>query len=231
MASILLLFFMRLVPVSPRTEAVLQTVDTIVLFLFLAEFLIRFGLFGWSYFLQEFGWVDLLACVPLLAPLVEMTGQFRSLRLARIIRLLRIIRVMRLLRRIDDSESPHLQMKTRFFLGVSSVSMLFLLGTAVGITVLVQRFVPADVGVDQTALLDRIELVIMSAAVLASIAITMTTNYFLAKLVTDRVARINEYLVSVIMKGNKLPFRPDDMGDEISELGENVGRVASVFFL
>jgi hypothetical protein len=230
-ASVALLFVLRLAPLGASAQRVLEGVDTIVMVLFVLEFVVRLAVFGRVYFLRDFGWVDLLAALPVLAPLVAVTGRLRALRIARLIRLVRIIRIVRVLRAADGSDGEHLQMKARFFLAVSSTAMLFLLATAVAITAIVDNALRDAASVNASALLDQIELVIMSTAVIAALGITATVNHYLRVLVTDRIDHVNRYVHSVLTGGNKLPMRPDDLGDEISELQVNVGRVSNVFVL
>ncbi len=229
--SVAFLFFLRLVPVTEGFRTVIEGIDFVVLIFLAVEFCLRFAAFGRSYFLRDFGWIDLLAIIPILTPLVALMGELRALRIARLIRLVRVIRVVRVLRSLDEGDTPHLQMKVRFFLAVSSAAMLFLLATAMVIVALVDRSVGSTPGADITRLLDQIELVIMSAAVLAALGITVTANHFLKTLVTDRIVAVNRYLDSIMTGGNKLPLRSDDLGDEITELQEKVGRVSSVFVL
>lgn len=176
--SVLLLFGLRLLSLPMTVQIYLEWIDSIVPALPALEFLLRFFAFGTAYFLRDFGWVDLLSVLPILAPLVSMVGQFRALRIARLIRLVRIIRVVRLVRALDEGTAEHLQMKARFFLAVSSTAMLFLPATAIGITALVDHALRAVTAVDAELLLDRIELVIMSSAVLAAVGITATANRY-----------------------------------------------------
>ncbi|MCG8479377.1 MAG: ion transporter [Spirochaetales bacterium] len=229
--SVAFLFFLRLFPLTDELRAIFERIDFVVLIFLAAEFCLRLAAFGKSYFLRDFGWIDLLAIIPILTPLVALMGELRALRIARLIRLVRVIRVVRVLRSLDEGDTPHLQMKVRFFLAVSSAAMLFLLATAVAIVALVDRSVGDIPGADITRLLDQIELVIMTSAVLAALGITATANHFLKTLVTDRVVAVNRYLDSIMTGGNKLPLRSDDLGDEITELQEKVGRVSSVFVL
>lgn len=230
-ASVALLFVLRLVPMAGRAAAILETADFVVLAIFALEFGLRLYAFGRGYFLRDFGWVDLLSVVPIFAPLLASMGQLRSLRIARLVRLVRIIRVVRLVRSLDEGDGEHLQMRARFFLAVSSTAMLFLLATAVVITALVDRTMTMHRLGDSTRLLDQIELVIMSAAVLAAVGITATANHFLRTLVTDRIDAVNDYLDSVYRGGNKLPMRRDELGDEISDLQDRVSRVSNAFLL
>ena len=140
-----------------------------------------------------------------------------------------VLRVVRLLRSYDGGDAEHLQVKARFFLAVSSISMVFLLATAVLITGIVHRSLEQVAGVNVDVLLNRIELVIMSASVSAAIGITAVANAFLKRLVTRRVQAVNDYIESVLMRGNKLPLHPDEWGDEISELRMQVSRVTNLF--
>lgn len=228
-ASVALLFVLRLAQLPEAVRQVLELIDFGVLIVFTIDFLLRLFTFGRAYFFRDFGWVDFLSVIPLLGPLMVQMGQFRALRIARLIRLVRIIRVVRLLRSYDGSDAEHLQMKARFFLAVSSTSMMFLLATAVLITGLVNRSLEQVAGVNVEALLNRIELVIMSTAVLAAVGITATANVFLKRLVTGRVQEVNDYIESVLTGGNKLPMRPDELGDEITDLKTKVSRVTNLF--
>lgn len=229
--SVLLLFVLRLVPLPDSVESILEVIDTAVLIILAIEFLLRLLAFGGAYFIRDFGWVDLLSVVPLLAPLFSMVSQLRALRIARLIRLVRIIRIVRLVRALDEGGAEHLQMKARFYMAISSTTMLFLLATAIGITLLVDRSLQAIPRLDADLLLNRIELVIMSSAVLAAIGITATASRYLSLLVTGRIASVNRYLDSVLQGGNKLPIRTDDLGDEITELQRKIGRISNVFVL
>lgn len=230
-ASIVLLFAMRIVPFSPSTIALLDRIDAVILTIFLIEFTIRAALFGWHYVYREFGWIDLLACLPLLAPVIEMGRGFQSLRLARIIRLVRIVRVMRLVRTLDGGEatSARMSMRTTFFVGVSSVALLILLASAVLITLVVDRAIVDVAPTAREAMLNRIELVVMFSAVGAALAVTAAVNHFLRVLVTRRVETLNTYLESVLDGGNKIALSPDEMGDEISRLGATMRRIGSFF--
>ena len=227
--SVALLFVLRLARLPEDVRGVLELIDFGALILFTIDFLLRLSTFGRAYLLRDFGWVDLLSIIPLLGPLMVQMGQLRALRIARLIRFVRIIRIVRLLRSYDGSDAEHLQMKARFFLAVASISMVFLLATAVLITGIVHRSLEQVAGVNVDALLNRIELVIMSAAVSAALGITAVANAFLKHLVTKRVQAVNDYIESVLMRGNKLPLHPDEWGDEISELRMQVSRVTNLF--
>ncbi len=139
--SIVLLFVTKLGGLARETLLLLERIDLIILGLFALEFVLKLVAFGRNYFFRDLGWIDLLTALPILAPLFESFAQLRTLRMARIVRFLRVIRIVRLFRSLDERREPgHLGLKTRFFLGISSITMMFVLLGAVGLSVAVERY-------------------------------------------------------------------------------------------
>ena len=139
--SIVLLFVTKLSGLPRETLLLLERIDLLILGLFSLEFLLKLLAFGRTYFLRDLGWIDLLTALPILAPLFESFAQLRTLRMARVVRFLRIIRILRLFRSMEERREPgRLGLKTRFFLGISSITMMFVLLGAVGLSVAVERY-------------------------------------------------------------------------------------------
>lgn len=139
--SIVLLFVTKLAGLPRETILLLERIDLLILGLFALEFLLKLVAFGKTYFFRDLGWIDLLTALPILAPLFESFAQLRSLRMARVVRFLRVIRIVRLFRSLDERREPgHLGLKTRFFLGISSITMVFVLLGAVGLSIAVERY-------------------------------------------------------------------------------------------
>jgi len=82
---------------DPEVARVLQRVDLFICAVFLADFLnlLARAPDRWAYF-RRWGWIDLLASVPIVDPL-------RWARLARVVRILRVLRAVKSLRVLGES--------------------------------------------------------------------------------------------------------------------------------
>ena len=158
--SIALLFLTRLVPFEKDVIQVLDTVDVIVLTVFSLEFILKLLLFGGRYFVREFGWIDLLSCIPVLTPIFRSFTQFKALRIARMIRFIRIIRVMRLFKsmqgKAQGKAEQNIGIRTNFFLSVASITMLFILATAITITVFIEGFIDSQRNLEMQFLINSL---------------------------------------------------------------------------
>jgi voltage-gated potassium channel len=85
---IITLIIEGLVPLAPETAELLQLIDTAICFVFLADFGIRFARAESKWKFMRWGWIDLLASIP-------MVDGFRWGRLVRVIRVLRAFRSVR----------------------------------------------------------------------------------------------------------------------------------------
>jgi voltage-gated potassium channel len=90
--SLVILIIPLIVQLPPSTVNLLNTVENLLCFIFLADFLrsLRRAPNKWAYFLKGGGWLDLLGSIP-----------FGKLALFRFARLFRIARVMRTLKGND----------------------------------------------------------------------------------------------------------------------------------
>ncbi len=90
--SLIILVILIFVPLSPSTEATLDSIENLLCFVFLFDFFR--SLFRaqnkWRYFLRGGGWLDLLGSIP-----------FSRLAVFRVFRLFRVVRVMRTLKGND----------------------------------------------------------------------------------------------------------------------------------
>jgi hypothetical protein len=139
--SILVLFLTKFSFLSIAAIEFFEKIDLIILFVFSAEFLLKLILFKGEYFKKDFGWIDLLSCIPILSPLAASFVQLKSLRIAKIIRFIRIMRVVRLFKRIDAGDDRYHKVKTNFFIGISSVTLIFILLTSIIITVVAENYI------------------------------------------------------------------------------------------
>jgi voltage-gated potassium channel len=109
---------------------VLQTLDTLVCVLLLADFGIRFYKAESRLAFMKWGWIDLLASIP----------NVPFLRVGRLIRILRVIRLLRAIRATQKISS--LLLKNKFQTGVTSVvltSLLLVTFCSIGILICEQQ--------------------------------------------------------------------------------------------
>lgn len=85
---IVALFIERVVPLPKETAALLQLIDTLICVVFLIDFGVRFARAESKWKFMRWGWIDLLASIP-------MVDAFRWGRLVRVIRVLRVFRSAR----------------------------------------------------------------------------------------------------------------------------------------
>jgi voltage-gated potassium channel len=85
---IVALFIETIVKLPPETQALLQLIDTLICVIFLLDFGVRFAKAPSKWKFMRWGWIDLLASVP-------MMDAFRWGRLVRVIRVLRAFRSAR----------------------------------------------------------------------------------------------------------------------------------------
>lgn len=142
--SIVLLFVTKLIRVDADTLRVLEIIDYLIIAVFSLEFTLKLIFLGRSYFFAEFGWIDLLACLPILSPLFIVFEQLRALRMARLIRFVRLLRIIRLFKALSLSEESRERIKARFFLSITSVTLIVILSGAVIITFVVDRFLSEE---------------------------------------------------------------------------------------
>ncbi|HEX6097829.1 MAG TPA: ion transporter [Thermoanaerobaculia bacterium] len=77
-----------LLPLAPATAELLRIIDTAICFVFLADFGVRFARAESKWKFMRWGWIDLLASIPML-------DGFRWARLVRVVRVLRAFRSVR----------------------------------------------------------------------------------------------------------------------------------------
>ncbi len=110
---------------TPGVRNILDRIDLFILCIFLLEFLTKLFLDGGKYFIKNYGWIDLLATIPILLPVtnfivlqlsaafiinkgtVDILQTFRVVRIIRIIRVVRILRIVRLLKLIHHIEKKN----------------------------------------------------------------------------------------------------------------------------
>ena len=144
-ASIVLLFVIRLVEMDPGTLTLMEIVDYGIIGVFTLEFLLKLAFLGRHYFFRDFGWIDLLACLPILSPLFLVFEQLQALRMARLIRFVRLLRLVRLFKMLSlTGEESRERIKTRFYLAITSVTMIVILAGAVTVTFVVDRFLASE---------------------------------------------------------------------------------------
>ena len=85
---IVALIIEALVPLAPATAELLRWIDTAICFVFLADFVVRFVRAESKWKFMRWGWIDLLASIPML-------DGFRWGRLVRVVRVLRAFRSVR----------------------------------------------------------------------------------------------------------------------------------------
>ena len=85
---IVALFIETVVPLPPETAALLQLIDTLICVVFLIDFGVRFVRAESKWKFMRWGWIDLLASIP-------MMDAFRWGRLVRVVRILRAFRSAR----------------------------------------------------------------------------------------------------------------------------------------
>jgi len=124
LASMVLLIIHLAIDFDVKTSRLFNSIDQIFLIIFLIEFLVKIILFRKEYFFGNFGWIDLLAVLPIFAPVIEyyifksnvdamlsanalnITIVMRGLRFVRFLRILRTIRLLKLFHIIGNSTNP-----------------------------------------------------------------------------------------------------------------------------
>ncbi|HBE02708.1 MAG TPA: hypothetical protein DC049_09560, partial [Spirochaetia bacterium] len=125
--SITLLIGTRIFSFSKYTMYILENLDFFLLTVFALEFTGKILFFGKKYFFMEFGWIDLLTALPVLAPLTGIFSPFKALRLARLIRFFRIFRVIRILKLIKRRQENLNRVKIIFYTGIGSIVMFIMI--------------------------------------------------------------------------------------------------------
>ncbi len=144
-ASVVLLFVIRLAEMDQETLRLLEITDYVIIAVFTLEFLLKLVFLGRHYFFRDFGWIDLLACLPILSPLFLVFQQLQALRMARLIRFVRLLRLVRLFKMLSmTGEETRERIKTRFYLAITSVTMIVILAGAVTVTFVVDRFLASE---------------------------------------------------------------------------------------
>lgn len=100
---------------NAASRAFLDIFDIVVLSIFLIEFIIKISLDGGNYFIKKYGWIDLIATLPILVPVLNFifihfyvqfvltkaaSSTLSGLRVFRVLRIVRVIRIVRLLKLI-----------------------------------------------------------------------------------------------------------------------------------
>ncbi|MBP7652934.1 ion transporter [Candidatus Dependentiae bacterium] len=118
MLSVISLLVPQLVDFSNRWDLFFEKADIIFLVIFTLEFLIKFWIGKWKYFLFDYGWIDFLSSLPILTPAIK------SMRSVKLLRFTRALRIFRLLKFTKETQS---QLKQKFFAGLSSFTLIVIL--------------------------------------------------------------------------------------------------------
>lgn len=125
--SVIFILVVKIIDVDPATYNILANLDTIILIIFAIDFILRFAAGGKHYFLKEYGWIDLLAVLPIINPVVKALRIIRVLRTLRFLRILRVLRIIRVLKVIKTSAIVENEKKQNLNLIISSALMLLLI--------------------------------------------------------------------------------------------------------
>lgn len=125
--SIILILFEQFIDLEPVTYNLLSNFDIIILILFAFDFVLRLICGKVRYFLKEYGWIDLLAVLPIINPAVKGLRIVRGLRTLRFMRMLRFLRVIRVIKVIKAATVQDNEVKQRLNLLISSTLMLLLI--------------------------------------------------------------------------------------------------------
>ncbi|HEY3761028.1 MAG TPA: ion transporter [Verrucomicrobiae bacterium] len=116
----------------PDISDALQTIDTIVCFLLLFDFVVRFRKAPSKMQFMKWGWIDLLSSIPNLSGIPYLS----HLRWGRLVRVFQIIRLIRALR--ASHKITNILLKDRFQTGAAAIillSILFLIFSTLGILI------------------------------------------------------------------------------------------------
>lgn len=116
LGSLLLIIAETFVSVTPETGAVFAKIDRAVCGIFFADVIIRWRRERWAASFWRWGWLDLLAALPL-------EPAFRAFQVVRIYRIFRVIRVLYKFQELTSGTS--LNEKLLALPGVAAVMMLF----------------------------------------------------------------------------------------------------------
>ncbi len=143
--SLALLVVHKIIDFSVKTDKIFDSMDEVFLIFFSIEFLIKILYLRKKYFIHDLGWIDLLAALPVLTPLIkylllrfnvetflvqETASITIVLRGFRFIRFLRILRTARLLRFFNYAKISNKlnERKSTFTIPVIFSMILLLLG-------------------------------------------------------------------------------------------------------
>jgi hypothetical protein len=153
-ASLLLLLVQKLINFPVKIDRILGSIDIVILLLFSVEFLLRLFFLGKKYFIRDLGWIDLLAALPVLTPLImRLTISLNSdlflmedalnitilLRGFKFIRFLRVVRSTRLLKFLSSINKRETEVKTRYPVFLPVIVSLMLLMLAYGFSTIIEN--------------------------------------------------------------------------------------------
>jgi hypothetical protein len=138
MVSLVYLITEKFVSLRSHAEFMLAVADLVIMSLFMFDFLLRYYAGRWSYFISDYGWIDFLAALPVLAPLLSGVRLLKFLSTAKFIKFVRILRLFRVLRalKVVKSSRHFSGLRSKLLMPLSTAVMLVLVfGGGVVITV------------------------------------------------------------------------------------------------
>lgn len=111
--STIVLMLEKIFSFNADVRSFLDIFDLVILSIFLVEFVIKMILDGKEYFIKKYGWIDMIATLPILVPILNFiilhfyvnfvltkaaTSTLSGMRIFRILRVVRVIRIVRVLK-------------------------------------------------------------------------------------------------------------------------------------
>lgn len=123
--SILFIIVEKFLNIGIISYKILINIDIIILIIFSVDFALRLFANRVKYFIEDYGWIDFLAILPVFVPFFSAIRVLRIMRAARVMRILRLLRVLRVLK-ILKTDDTHTQVKQAFVIPISALLMLFI---------------------------------------------------------------------------------------------------------
>jgi len=121
LVSLSFLFYQKLADITPWQREILDHIDFVIMLYFAIGFFVKLRLQGRRYFLNDYGWIDLLSILPLFSPALRA---MRGIKLVRSLRILRALRILRFLRILKVTRFSQSRLKQKMFVPVSSAVMI-----------------------------------------------------------------------------------------------------------
>ncbi|MCB1160518.1 MAG: ion transporter, partial [Leptospiraceae bacterium] len=125
--SVSILFIEKAFELEVSTILIFEKLDILILTIFSIEFFFKLYINRSQYFWEDYGWIDLLSILPILAPAIKALRGIKLLRGIRVLRAIRLLKMLRLLRFLKLSKSTDSVLKQKVFVPISTSAMIIVL--------------------------------------------------------------------------------------------------------